>query len=105
MATYTCNDCPSTFEDREGMERHMSETMPKDGGQSHRISGGMPPGPTRSDEEREVARVMEEALDRALEDLQRFVDKGTVTEEQVTAMLSSWPDFQEAWENYLAENE
>lgn len=52
--------------------------------------------------EREVSWVIAPAITTALNGIDRLISRGTITEEQATNALASFPDFADAWEEYIA---
>lgn len=104
MSAYKCRDCDVDLPDQAAREAHLEETLEASPERrSHTIAGGKTR--ERSPEEVEVSSVVNDALDRVLDELQRLVTRGKVSdEEHMTTLLAAYPDFQEAWENYLAED-
>ena len=96
-----CLTCEEKFPDREAMDRHMDQTIGTvDGNRSHtcRVVNPTP-------EEiawREIENVIDGATYDACSALERLIERGTVTEEQVRQALKSHDAFSDAWEAYNA---
>lgn len=102
-----CNDCPETFTDRDAMRAHQTATLTPTGeaGVTARSHGSRVVNPTPQEREanqirREIDHVVEDAIEQAMEELDRKVCSGILTEEQVTDALRSYPDFEEAWQEW-----
>lgn len=50
-----------------------------------------------------VAREVEEAITRFCERMDRSVDRGEITEDQVSSALTGYPDFADSWDEWLEE--
>jgi len=106
-----CKDCPETFADREVMLAHQRGTMAPTREETGVVARGhsvrvVNPTP----EEIETKRVrgivddaIESALHDAMEELDRAVQQGKITDEQVARELLDHRDFSDAWFEFLQE--
>ena len=100
-----CNDCGVVLSDKDASSAHMSETYAvakaSGGSSSHsiRVLNDDRDGRIKCS----VANVVDDTIIGALEELWRLVDDGDVTEEEVSAALSFHSDFQDAWNQEVAE--
>lgn len=98
-----CLDCGAEFADRPAMHAHFDETRPAELGKSSHSIQVVNPTP----EERARSRVVSEiddALYDCMRNLERLIDRGTISKEDVAMTLSSYPDFSDAWDDYAREN-
>lgn len=102
----TCRTCQTDFETKEMAEAHMSQTHDearKNGGtRGHTISVTNPERPERI--RGAVSVHVESAMDSFCQNIDDIVQAGYATEEELTKAMAFWPDFQEAWENWVAED-
>lgn len=95
----SCVTCGITLEAREDAQSHMKETL---------VAGKMPRrshttrsmNPTREDRiEREVRFIVEDAIQDAIDEIERLVEQGHITRDEATKALRDVPgDFTDAWE-------
>lgn len=102
-----CNDCDVELDTPEAAHEHAEATMvPVDEGgiraRSHRWTVINPTPEEQA--EHTIGWIVSDALDRACDEIDRKLQRGAFTAEQVTKALRGCPDFSDAWENYLADN-
>lgn len=107
-------DCGKTFDNREDAQKHSSDTLDaakiENPNWSGSISGHGFQVDNPTDEERRANRVrsavswaIESAVDRFIESMERDVDRGEITAEEVREELRGHYDFADAWDEYMAE--
>ncbi|MFB7917062.1 hypothetical protein [Streptomyces sp. NPDC056061] len=101
-----CLQCPSlVLTTQADATTHMTETYvaaQADGGTSgHSVEVTNPPRSRRI--ETEVARVVDTAITDAIDRLQRLVELGDVTAEEITHSLRWHNEFDEAWQEHFNE--
>lgn len=91
-----CDDCGITLQTQADGREHMTATNPGlNQGPSHRISITNAP---REDRIRgAVSSVVDDAITESMEDFERLVERDGVTAEELTAALASYPDFADAY--------
>lgn len=95
-----CLDCPATFADRAEMNAHLSSTF-GDGPSSHRARVD---NPTEAEQRQSRASMaVSDALDRAVESLDREVEYGRVTAEDIREALRHY-DLADEWDAWMREN-
>lgn len=52
-----------------------------------------------------VKKIVEYAIDQAIGELEGLVDTGKADNDDILDNLEFWPDFREAWEHYIKDNE
>lgn len=91
-----CSDCKFVATSRAESDAHLSETTPE-GGYSHtmRVTN-----PTREERVRRgIDRILEEALDDFVSDVEDLIESGDATEEEVDPIVNRiGGDFAAAWE-------
>ncbi|WP_372595641.1 hypothetical protein [Actinotalea sp.] len=103
-----CLNCGAEFDDREAMYAHQSDTLAPTGATSgvtargHRVRVE---NPTPEEVEATrirwmVSRAVDEAIESAMGDLLREVERGRITAEQVAAELRG-TDFEDAWAEWV----
>lgn len=105
LAPYAiCLDCGREHADRRAMDDHMGQTTPSGGGSSHRqrVVTPTPEEHRRNAVQRTVRQAIEDAAYDACQDLERSIERGTVTKEEVTAEIRLYPDFSDAWAEWVA---
>lgn len=103
-----CNTCGIDLPTKDEYSAHMDATMEPTGvpGITSRSHSTTVVNPTPEEAEvnrvrRIVGHAVDEALQRACEDLDDDVRRGRITEEQVKHELSGYPDFADAWDEWV----
>lgn len=91
-----CRDCEAEFVDRPSMTKHLVEFK-----HGARITNPSRPERIRS----EVGRIVSDTLDETAYEFIRMMDRDEVTKEEMNHALTLYPDFHEAWEDALAEDD
>lgn len=100
-----CIDCGVTLQTKEASRQHHMDTLPERSdmnGQrvSHSTKVLNPPREDRLASH--IARIVEDALDHANEDLEELEDlDGGYTIEEITEALRHHSEFHDAWKEYL----
>lgn len=109
-AICTTDGCGVEHADREAMREHQKATMAPTGepgvvarSHSSRVVNPTPEEVKQSIIRHTVGRAITDAQGRAFGDLDREIRSGRVTEEDVTAELRNYPDFDDAWDEYRRE--
>lgn len=109
-AICTTEGCGVEHAHREAMREHQKATMALTGepgvvarSHSSRVVNPTPEEARQSLIRYTVGRAIEDAQQRAFDDLDREIQSGRVTEEDVTAELRNYPDFDDAWDEYRRE--
>lgn len=109
-AICTTDGCGVEHADREAMREHQKQTMAPTGepgvvarSHSSRVVNPTPEEVKQSIIRHTVGRAITDAQGRAFGDLDREIRSGRVTEEDVTAELRNYPDFDDAWDEYRRE--
>ena len=100
-----CLNCEAPIPTPESARQHQSETMAPTGesgttARSHSIRVVNP-----TPEQKRIGRIrstvwsaVDDAIMECLDDLDRDVDRGTITRDEVTEGLRDFPDFAGAWD-------
>ena len=100
-----CLTCGQEQATEADSKHHMSATHEearKNGGTSgHKISISNPSRPYRVSAH--TSSIVDDALDRAMSDMQRIVDNDDATSDEIRDSLWMYSDFQEAWDEWNAE--
>ena len=100
-----CITCGISLTTEDDGNAHMQETR-LGANRSHSIRVTNPNRDTRI--RSRVERFIEAATERAMEDMDRLVDSGDVTEDEIKTALWGWPDFRdsrEEWAQWAQANE
>jgi len=104
-----CNTCGTDLQTPAEQREHMDATMKATGelGITARSHSTTVVNPTPEEvEARRLRGVVESATERALNELCERLDddvrRGRITEQQVTEQLRGYPDFSDAWADWLA---
>lgn len=95
----SCKNCDALFATREEMSAHLSETFEQGGrvngnGHTARVTNS-----TRAERIRShVQFAIESAIYDFMEEMERDIDRGHLTAEEVREALGGHPDFGDAWE-------
>lgn len=97
-----CDACGAEFADRDEVKRHGDETMTPTGNDTGVIAQGhsvriVTPTPEEL-RARSIRMTVADAIDEALEQLQRQVDRGDFTASEVSNELRCYPDFGDSWD-------
>lgn len=97
-----CKTCGVDLPTPDDASRHAKETMqPIDGTVNARSHTWQVINPTPQElAEREVRWVVEGALTDFCFELDRLIERGKVTREQVTEALRGYSDFADSWEDW-----
>lgn len=101
----TCVDCDAKFDTADDARIHMTETMlAARSASSHTVRATNPPREQRI--RAEVASRISSAIDDAFQDLERLVDRGDLTPDEVkTALRYSGPsDLEDDWDEWLGDD-
>jgi len=108
-AICTTDGCDVEHADREAMREHQKQTMAPTGepgvvarSHSSRVVNPSPEEVAENAARRAVTRAIEDAQERAYDDLDREIRSGYVTEEAVTKELRFYSDFADGWDEYRA---
>lgn len=100
-----CNDCGINLATEPDAKAHMRTTMEeaqsKGASRSHRVSVLNPGREQRITTE--VDCLVDDAIQDAMEQLDRLVDRGDASEAEITAALKWHSDFANSWEEYIQE--
>lgn len=98
-----CKDCEVVAETQADARQHMSETQGSKGNRSHgmRITNATRPERIESAIRSDVDIVIADAMD----DLDRYVQRGEMTDEEIKEALRWYPDFADAWDEYVEEGD
>lgn len=108
-ATYAqCVTCGIDLPTPAIRDAHTRETFNASPGPLHRSHSTQTVNPTPEEAERSRLRyIVADAVDRAVGDfierVERAVDRGEITAEQVAEELRSYPDFADGWDEFMAE--
>jgi hypothetical protein len=99
-----CRVCDLELLTQQDAKEHMSSTMEQSPDKvGHRISIT---NPSRQERIRSaMASIVDRRTTDACEDLDDMIDKGQITAKEATKGLALWPDFQEAWENWMEDGD
>lgn len=104
-----CNTCDRELADPTAARSHVEETMTPVEGEGHikaRSHSYTVVNPTPEEVMRSrVQSAVEDAVSGFCEKMDRLVAHGKLTSEQVSAGLRGCPDFSDAWEEWLLEDE
>lgn len=98
-----CKTCGIELGTQGDARSHMDDTMRASGGKSHSVWIANPNRATRI--KWEASRIVDSAIDRALEEFDDLVQRGQLTNEEVAEALHMHPDFADAWEDYIDEGD
>lgn len=94
-----CADCGTTLQTQTDSREHMAATRPEGQGSSHRVRVT---NASRADRiRRAVADVVDDAITESMEDIDRLVERDGATAEEVAAELASYPDFADAYAEWV----
>lgn len=100
----TCGEeQPTEADSKHHMSQTHEEAMENGRNRSHSISVYNPSRQYRI--EAHASSIVDEALDRAMRDLQRVVDNGDATEDEIRDSLWLYSDFQEEWDSWNSEDD
>ncbi len=101
-----CRDCDGVFSTKEEAHQHMSQThelaRQAGGNAGHSVSIRNPERPERI--RRGIGSIVSDVMNDFCNQVDDLINDGHVTEEEATEAMRFYPDFQEAWENWLAES-
>ena len=100
-----CNACPLTFDTEDAANQHMRQTMgeAKERGETPRSHSVTITNPPRGQRIRSrVGSIVDNAITDAMSTLDRLVDRGDVTEDEITEALRFWPDFADVREEWTS---
>lgn len=102
-----CTDCGVSLASEGEAHTHMSSTFheaeAKGGSKGHRISILNPSRGTRV--ERGVRWIVEDAVRRAVEEIDDLVEQGHASTDEIREALRWYSDFSDAWDEYINEKE
>lgn len=102
-----CIDCGVTLQTEEVSRQHHMDTLPERADENGRSSSHSTRvlNPPREDKlAAHIARIVEDALDKANEDLEELEDlDGGYTVEEITEALRHHGEFHDAWKEYCNE--
>lgn len=99
-----CKDCGEEFADRPAAHAHLAQTHPAELGKSSHSIQVVNPTPEESARNRIVSEI-DSALDDCVRHLERLIERGTITKDHINTTLDSYPDFADAWDTYVKDNE
>jgi ribonucleotide reductase alpha subunit len=109
-AICTTEGCDVEHVDREAMREHQKQTMAPTGepgvvarSHSSRVVNPTPEEIVERAARSAVNRALEDAQERAFDDLDREIRSGRVTEAAVTKELRYYSDFADGWDEYRRE--
>ena len=96
-----CETCGLDLQTPDVAAEHRRSTVPAGGGTSHgtRVVNPTPAELAAS----RVGRIVSNALESAMEDIDGLVQRGRLTEAQASEELTWFPDFADAWTEWLAD--
>lgn len=96
-----CSSCSLVIETEDDSRRHMQETFEKTetSARSHSIRITNPSRASRIRSRMES--LVEDAIERAMENIDRLVQREDITEAEATEALRMWPDFADGWQEYV----
>lgn len=101
----TCSTCGISVTTQADANSHMSETFEeakaKGGSKGHGIRVTNPSRESRI--EKEVRWLVEEALNRAMEEADDLVERGHASADEIREAFGWYSDFSDAWDEYLKE--
>lgn len=96
-----CPTCEISFPDQASARAHMSETFEEGEGKSHSVRITNPARPDRI--RREVGWEIDSAVSDAIESLDRLVERGDATADEIAQALRHFGhEFGEAWDEYVS---
>ena len=102
-----CAECGMTMATEDDAREHMSTTFEaakaKGGSKGHGVRITNPGRGARI--EREVSSLVDDSIQRAMEDIDNLVERGDATTEEINEALRWYSDFHEAWDEYNNEKE
>lgn len=91
----TCATCDEKLSAKADARTHLDATLGQSSGRSHRIRIT---NPTRAERiEHEIERLVADATDAFVSDLQQLVDERSITPEEATTGVAQWSEFADAW--------
>ena len=98
-----CQNCSEEFADPSASNAHLTVTHAESSnGRSHTVTVVNPTPEERA--QREVDSIVEDAISECMDKLDRAIDRGRLTAEQVVEGLNWHSDFADAWSEYVEEN-
>lgn len=98
-----CADCDLVIDTESTARQHMSDTVGSKGNSSHSIKVT---NPTRPDRIRSALQtVVDDAINDAMEEIDRMVSRAHLTDEEVAEALRWWPDFHDTWTEWVEDSE
>lgn len=98
-----CKTCGIELDTQDDSRSHMDDTMRASGGKSHTVWIANPDRATRI--KWGTSLIVESAIDRAIEELDGLVQRGQITTGEVEEALSLYPNFEDAWQDYIDEED
>ena len=98
-----CRDCSVVAENQADARQHMNETHGSKGNSSHSMSITNPTRPERI--ESGVRLKVDHAISEAMDDLDRLVARGETTDDEIKEALRWYPDFADAWDEFVKEGD
>ena len=106
-----CVECGEKTNTRAAALAHSSSTMQASGADSGVTASGhsftvVNPTPDELNQRRIDSKVnwaIDDAIQSAIEELERDVERGDITAAEVASALNAYPDFADAWDEYRAE--
>ena len=97
-----CSDCGISLATQADAREHMSATMPAaiGVGSSHGVRVTNAPREDRI--RRAVSFAVDDAITEAMDDIHRIVERDGATPEELTAALGSYPDFADAYAEWVS---
>lgn len=93
----TCRTCSKVLKTQQESDEHRRETLEaSDEKRSHSVMVTNPPRGHRV--QRQVDQIVSNAVDRAMEELYRAVDRGDLSDQEAQTALRQYPDFADAFE-------
>jgi protein subunit release factor A len=101
-----CLNCPAAFDTEAAANEHMSKTRAKAksrgaGERSHQIRITNPSRDHRIS--RHISGIVDDAIEGAMCELDRIVERNDATEAEISRALQAWPDFHEFRDDWTAD--
>lgn len=98
-----CETCGIELAAYADMRAHLSETHAAHGKRSHRVKLTNLSRGERIDQA--VSRIVDDRIEDAMNDIERLVTAGDITDEEAATALRCHSNFHDAWQEYIEEDE